>query len=367
LTEARRTPAGDRIAPSPRRFATRWWRDIAPVAAALLAGSCLATEPASCASEADDARRLACYDRLFTASPAGRAAGATANPVAPAVPVTHDAEHPTSVMSKAWELGPDDKRGTFVVRTYLPNFLLPVHYTTHVNQSPSSPTQLPGASHPSYKKIEAKLQISLRAKVAEDLLLPGADLWFAFTQRSLWQVWDQQDSSPFRSTDYQPEAIYVIPVPAKLGDLPFGWNLRMIQLGLAHQSNGQSDPLSRSWNRTYISAGFERGDVGLTVRANHRLPEPSDDQNPDLTKYIGHGEVMMNWFPGPSTLSLTWRPNLQRIERGSVQFDLTHPVFADKPSGLRWYVQFFNGYGETLLDYNHRQTRLGVGLSLFQF
>lgn len=270
-------------------------------------------------------------------------------------------------MSKVWELGPDDKRGTFVVRTYLPNFLLPAHYTSHINQSPSSPTQPAGASHLNYKNIEAKLQISLRAKMAQDLLLPGADLWFAYTQRSLWQVWDQKDSSPFRSTDYQPEAIYVIPVPGKLGELPSGWNFRMIQLGLAHQSNGQSDPLSRSWNRVYLSAGFEHGDVGLTIRANHRLPEPDDDQNPDLTKFVGPGEITMNWFPGPSTLSMTWRTDLKRLERGSLQFDLTHPVFSDKPTGLRWYAQFFHGYGETLLDYNHRQSRLGVGLSLFQF
>ena len=83
--------------------------------------------------------------------------------------------------------------------------------------------------------------MSLRAKVAEGLLLPDADLWFAFTQRSLWQVWNPQESSPFRSTDYQPEAIYVIPVPQKLGTLPGGWTWRMAQLGLAHQSNGQTD------------------------------------------------------------------------------------------------------------------------------
>lgn len=42
-------------------------------------------------------------------------------------------------------------------------------------------------------------------------------------------------------------------------------------------------------------------------------------------------------------------------------------MFADQPSGLRWYAQLFHGYGETLLDYNHRQSSLGLGLTLFQF
>lgn len=93
----------------------------------------------------------------------------------------------------------------------------------------------PAAALPPYRPVDAKLQISLRTKIAEGLLLPDADLWFAFTQRSFWQVWNPQQSSPFRSTDYQPEAVYVIPVPERLGKLPGGWQWRMAQLGLAHQ------------------------------------------------------------------------------------------------------------------------------------
>ena len=334
----------------------------------LLSGATQAAEPSPCASEANDGLRLNCYDRAFArqkadpdtpsskvAAPASRGLGG------------NDAEKASSVMTTAWELDPESKRGSFVLRTYQPNFLLPIHYSSNINRAPSSPTQGASPRHSEYSDIEAKLQISLRAKIAENLLLPGADLWFAYTQRSLWQIWDRQDSSPFRSTDYQPEAIYIIPVPASIGSLPLDWNLRMIQLGFAHQSNGQSDPLSRSWNRLYLGAGLEHSDFGVQVRLNRRLRDPGTDNNPDLTDYIGRGEIAMNWFPGPSTLSLTWRTNLQNFNRGALQFDWTHPVFSSQPSGLRWYAQLFTGYGETLLDYNHRQTSLGLGLSLFQF
>jgi len=336
-------------------------RRLAIILAGLLLAESGHAEANRCASQSDDQARLRCYDEAFAA--------ARTDPVAhaPQPLGSSDAEKVESVMSTAWELTPANKRGTFVLRTYQPNFLLPVDYTTNINRAPHSPTQ-PATGRPvDYRSIEAKLQISLRAKVAEDLLLPGADLWFAYTQRSLWQIWDRQDSAPFRSTDYQPEAIYIIPVPAGIGNLPLGWKLRMVQVGFAHQSNGQSDPFSRSWNRLYTGAGLEHGDFGLLLRLNRRLGGPGIDDNPDLTDYVGRGEIAMNWFPGPSTLSLTWRTNLQSLNRGSLQLDWTHPVFSSQPSGLRWYAQLFTGYGETLLDYNHRQTRLGLGLSLFQF
>ena len=66
-------------------------------------------------------------------------------------------------------------------------------------------------------------------------------------------------------------------------------------------------------------------------------------------------------------LGLTRRTSLNSLSRGSLQMDWSYPVFADQPKGLRWYAQLFSGYGETLLDYNHRQTTLGLGLSLIQF
>lgn len=333
---------------------------------AFLAGSAMAAEPsAGCAEEGDDRLRLACYDNAYKRLKAGSETVSDAQ--VDAQVAASDSQRESSVMSKTWELGPTDKRNTFVVRTYLPNFLLPMHYTTSMNRAPQSPTQPFSAANNSYSSVEAKLQISLRAKIVEDLLLPGADLWAAYTQHSLWQLWDSGDSSPFRSTDYQPELIYVVPVPQKFGKLPLGWNLRMLQLSFAHQSNGQSDPLSRSWNRIALGAGFEHGDFSLQVRDNQRIRVQGKDDNPDLVDYIGRGEVNVAWSPGASTLGVTWRTNYKSLSRGSLQLDWTYPVFAEQPAGLRWYVQLFHGYGETLLDYNHRQTSLGLGLTLFQF
>jgi phospholipase A1 len=337
-----------------------------------LAAPCSGAQPAGeCVGENDNARRLACYDRLFRDGGAPGAAS-SAHSLSSGLATTTPGERPealpaATLFTRDWELSPAYKRGTYIVRTYQPNFFLPVHYTSSINRAPSSPTQPAGMRPPDFRPAEAKFQVSLRAKVAEGLLLPDADLWFAYTQRSLWQLWNTPESSPFRNTDYQPEAIYVVPVPSRLGMLPDGWQWRMVQLGFAHQSNGQSDPLSRSWNRIYAGAGFDRGDFGLLLRLHRRVIEYGKDDNPDVTRYIGNAEVVASWLPGRSTASLTWKTDLRSLRRGSLQLDWSYPVNPGQPAGLRWYAQLFTGYGETLIDYNHRQTTVGAGLALFQF
>jgi len=360
---------------------------LAALAAAFPAGVFAQSAPA-CAALADDAPRLACYDALFKARDAqeGAAAPAQAAGVAPAGGgVTHSAalNEPSALaqvavtpsgqglaasdyLSKFWELTPESRRGTFVVRTYEPNFLLPLHSTSRINNYPSSPTHPASASSSNYRQTEAELQLSLRTKVAEDVLLPHADIWVAYTQQSIWQLWNSPDSSPFRSSDYQPEAMVVVPVPDKLGDLGGGWRWRMAVAGIAHESNGQANPLSRGWNRVYLGTAFTHDDIALQARFNARLPESGVDDNPDLTDYIGNTELSAQWFPGENTVHLIARTSFKSAARGSLQLNWTHPVFAAKPDGLRWYVQLFSGYGETLLDYNHRQTSLGLGFTLFQ-
>nr|WP_259372089.1 phospholipase A [Caldimonas mangrovi] len=343
---------------------------------------------ASCAPIESDSERLACYDRfagraappqaapparqtqewmpapLPAASPKEPEAAAVATPSGPGL----QPRRGQSLWSSFWELDREDKRGTFNFKTYRPNFLLPVHYTSSINRLPESPTRPSTGERSDYKPIEAKLQISLRTKIAQSVLLPDADVWFGYTQQSLWQVWNRKESSPFRNTDFEPELIYVVPVPEGLRSLPHGWDFRMVQLGIAHQSNGQTEPLSRSWNRVYLAAGLEKGDVSLYARVHKRLREDADDNdNPDLTSYVGRGDIALAWLPGRATASLRWRTNLRDFRRGSWQLDWTYPVDSDKPDGLRWYVQAFTGYGETLLDYNYQQSSLGIGLTLFEF
>ena len=324
--------------------------------------------------------RLACYDKLagraaeLATPPAQASAPASAPPSASLLTATGAAlanparpQAASSLMSKYWELEPADKRGIFNFVGYRPNYVLPIHVTSRINRTPQSPTQAV-VPLPDYRREEAKFQLSLRTKLAQDLLLPDADLWVGFTQQVLWQIWNGKDSKPFRNSDYEPEVIYVLPTAKGLRELPLGWQWRYTQFGLAHQSNGQSDPLSRSWNRVYVGAGFERGDWSLTARLNQRLNETlATDNNPDLASYRGRGEFQLNWAHGLQTASLHYRSTLKTVKYGSVQLEWTYPVYRDQPNGLRWFLQAFRGYGETLTDYNFRQTSFGAGVTFLQF
>lgn len=340
-----------------------------------------------CAAIGAAADRLNCYDKLAGRAPApatpaaqqllsGEDASAASPPsqiTQSGGPLPRGGTSPTAsatsstLTSKFWELDPADKRGVFNFVGYQPSYVLPLHVTSRINRAPQSPTQASVAA-PDNRREEAKFQLSLRTKILQNVGFPGADLWGAFTVQAVWQVYNHADSRPFRNTDYQPELIYVVPTAQRFRTLPFGWQWRYTQLGVAHQSNGQSDPLSRSWNRTYLGAGFERGNWTFGTRITHRLQERGEtDNNPDLTDYRGRAEFNLGWASGLHTASLQHRTSLRSGNKGSSQLAWTYPVSRDQPNGLRWYVQVFSGYGETLSDYNFRQTSVGAGVSFLQF
>lgn len=288
----------------------------------------------------------------------------TVNDAPREVDLNADSFSETDLIGRFWELGEDQKRGIFDLRTFHPNFILPAHYSSNPNEQPSSPTRGPGTVFDNLQPNEVKLQLSLRTKLVEDILLDG-DIWVAYSQTSLWQAWNSDDSSPFRSTNYKPEVFYVMPWKEKWDFIPGDARVRFAKAGVAHESNGQRKPDSRSWNYIYFGGAVEWGPVIWETTWKQRVNEVGDnDDNPDLVRYRGNFENRFSWRNNLSTYSLTRITRELSWDKGSWQLDFTHPLNSDKPDGLRFYIQFFSGYGETLLDYNHRQNRIGIGFLL---
>lgn len=270
----------------------------------------------------------------------------------------------SDLVGRFWDLSQDQKRGIFDLRTFQPNFILPAHYSSDTNEQPMSPSRGPATPLESYQPTEVKLQLSLRTKLFENLVF-GGDVWVAYSQTSLWQAWNSDDSSPFRSTDYKPEVFYILPWQDEWDFIPGDARIRFAKAGFAHESNGQRKPDSRSWNYVYFGGAVEWGPVVWESTWKQRVNETGDnDDNPDLIRFRGNFENTLSWRNSLSTYSLTRITRELSWDRGSWRLDFTHPLNSEKPDGLRFYIQIFSGYGETLLDYNHRQNRIGIGFLL---
>ncbi len=255
------------------------------------------------------------------------------------------------------------KLGVWNIRAYQPVYLLPVFWTSDKNELPTSPNPN-NVEHTAQnlKSTESKFQISLKTKAWENIFGNNGDLWVGYTQSSRWQTFNAEESRPFRETNYEPEASLMFRTNYEL----LGLDGRLLGVTLNHQSNGRSDPLSRSWNRIIFNVGLERGNFALMLRPWIRIEEDSkDDNNPDMEDYIGRGDLTAFYKWKQNDFSLMLRHSLKGGDdsHGAVQFDWAFPISGK----LRGHFQLFNGYGESLIDYNHRATYAGLGVSLMNW
>ncbi|WP_114239381.1 phospholipase A [Dyella sp. C9] len=342
------------------------------------------TDIHACTAIETDSQRLACYDRATgrdrlpaaqkkadTTSEASsdHTSGAMFSHEPPktattaAAPATEQAATAPSLLDSRWELSPDSKLGTFNLRGYKPITVMPFFASSNQNREPSSPNPLNTVDTPQHlDNIEAKFQLSLKTKVWQGLFGDQGDVWVGYTQASYWQVYNKPDSRPFRETDYEPEAILAFNTNYDL----WGWNGRMLGIGFNHQSNGQSDPLSRSWNRIMGYVGFERDDWTVMLRPWWRVPEGGkDDNNPDISNYMGRMDMQIIHEWNGQEFGLMLRHSLRggSESHGAAQFTWSFPIAGN----LRGYMELFKGYGVSMIDYNHNATYLGLGLSLLDW
>lgn len=342
---------------------------------------------ADCTAIADGTQRLACFDGVAASQAAAAAstapaAVAAATPVSPAavppVPTTapvaegaFDAPRTSAVdrtasvdpvvqaaaqytLSSHWELDSRDKRGVFKFRPHHPSYLIATR-THRPNEEPYRDFWEADPDAEGLSKAELEFQLSFKMKLAETLFEMPVDVWFGYTQNSFWQAANHEASSPFRETNYQPEIMAVTPLDFALA----GINVRFLNLGFVHQSNGQSSTLSRSWNRFYAQLGLERGPLSMTFKAWKRVNESAeDDNNPDIVDYMGRFELAGNYrLNGGHELSALVRRNFS-TDKGAVQLGWAFPLAGP----VKGYINAFAGYGQSMIDYNYFQRSVGAGV-----
>ncbi|XKH02576.1 phospholipase A [Marinobacter nauticus] len=304
---------------------------------------------ANCALIENDSQRLDCYDALTPPEPQIQNTRATQSDPEN---VNADALIDSNLSAERAIFSFTD---SFV--THRPNYILPVSWVRDPNQSPKSPRLGSIDYDYSLESEEAKYQLSFKIPLLTGLFDDRTTLWFGYTQKSFWQVYNQNESAPFRETNYEPEIFLRHRLGWKIGP----GTLSGITLGFNHQSNGQSEPWSRSWNRIMGSIAYSYDRWLFMVRPWYRLPESSDnDDNADIESYLGHASYHAVYkLSEDQTLSLKLLNNLRSEDnRTSVEFGYSFPL-GDTVKG---FVQYYNGYGESLIDYNHRIERVGIGI-----
>ena len=323
----------------------------------------LAEDLARCRELVEANERLRCYDALAPTQPMlpepPKSLPLERDDPRSALVATGKTGEGRSLLSQRWELDREDKYGTFQFTYYRPNYILPGVWSNDVNTAPQSPTRARLPVEIPYQHAEGSFQLSFKIKMVEEVFGTGSDIWIGYTQQSYWQVYNADLSRPFRETNYEPEAMWVVPLNYEL----LGLRARLVSFGIAHQSNGRAEPLSRSWDRAYAMVGLERGNFVLQAKAWTRLNETGvDDDNPDITDYIGRAEFLGYYqLSGGASTALRLRTTFKREPSwGSAQFDWRFPISGK----LFGYLQVFSGYGESMIDYNFRKTSVGVGISI---
>ncbi len=244
----------------------------------------------------------------------------------------------------------------FSLMPYKKNYVVYSYLFAGANTAPYD-AAFPAQDPVSYEDSEIQLQVSLMTPIWLNMFDLPLSTYVAYTNRSFWQFFDIDDSQPFRETNHQPEAWVSWFYDVYWGDL----NAEMVWFGYEHQSNGQYMSLSRGWNRAYVDLYFNYKALSLSLRPWISMSDGAhEDEVYDYDKFIGNGEVHAMYSWRHFDFGLKWTYSFAGIEYGSIMTDLDIPL-TDYLSG---YVRYFNGYGESLIDYDYKSNTLSAGIVL---
>jgi phospholipase A1/A2 len=198
------------------------------------------------------------------------------------------------------------------------------------------------------------------------------NLYFGYSHRAFLQIYDLENSRSFREQNYNPEAFL------EFEEL---WGMDQLRLGLSeHESNGEKKRVngeeeinySRTWDRSYLYLWKNLGQnlgmgLKLWVVTSPKTEEYSAfyDDNADMQQYMGSGEVYLKLGDPLMNLSLMFRRGWkEETETYLVEGLLPiHYLLGLEDMGVDLYVRYFNGFGESLIDYNRRILRFALGVS----
>lgn len=206
---------------------------------------------------------------------------------------------------------------------------------------------------PTSTNSDVKFQISLSIRLTNAVLPWNSFLFLFYTQKTFWNVF--QNSMPMHDLNFNPGIGWSKPFFNK------GRYAGKLTMLVEHESNGRDGLDSRSWNRVSFY-GSTIIDDWLMVHAKFWIPIIDGENNRDILKYCGiyQSGVVVTTPNKKFSFGLTmvkrsgWNLNFNTILEASWK--------VHEKSNLNLFTQYYNGYGESLLDYNQFHSRLRVGI-----
>lgn len=233
---------------------------------------------------------------------------------------------------------------------YKPTYILPFYYTGSTDAQPFNDN----GGTPDHQKLqnaEFKFQLSVQLPLIRHFLSDKNTIRAGYTQDSFWQVYTE--SPYFRETNYQPEIFFL-----RTENKNLAW-----KISIDHQSNGRGGKLERSWNRVYGEVSLSGPKWIANFTAWHLIfrKESADLHNPNITDYMGNGDIQISYKTGNHVLSFMTRNNLQSsFSRGAEELTYSYPMTPH----LRGYAYAFSGYGQSLIEYDHYTNSFGLGIDV---
>ena len=232
------------------------------------------------------------------------------------------------------------------IALFKPTYVLPYYYTAspdyavYANNTPNNQNVM---------NSEFKSQFSFLVPLTYNVFgWQDSALEIAYTQLNFWQVY--ADSEYFRETNYEPELF--------IQKLDQNWLFRS---GIDHQSNGRGGMYERSWNRAYFTTQVSGTDwlISLKVWAVIFPADSVDAHNPDIVHYLGRDDLILSKKWGKTTFSL----EAQNLESGLTRGFIEPTISYQLTQHMAVYGEFFSGYGQSLIEYNHRTQAAGIGIA----
>ena len=213
----------------------------------------------------------------------------------------------------------------------------------------------PVSREPTVKNTNVKFQISISQRVTKSTLPWNTYLYLFYSQKCFWNILER--SMPMVDLNFNPGIGIAKPLFVK------NRYIGKLMMLIEHESNGKDSIWSRSWNKVSLGANIVI-DPTFSIHGKAWIPIIDSQNNKDILDYCGYYQMGMSFL----SRNHRYRASIMLTKRASGFFNYNTSIeFGFRPSAdftPYLFLQFYNGYGEGLLDYNVHHSYLRAGIVL---